>query len=106
VEVKGTGFNPYQELNLMMPEANQIAVRRQIAKDVASEAIKALFSKYWADSFELNRLEERLTEDIFFFTRNALPLEECSTNLNPLSQKEDASIAPSQEIPDHPSHEA
>jgi hypothetical protein len=44
----------------MMPEANQIAIRCQIAKDVASEAIKALFSKYWVDSFELNRLEERL----------------------------------------------
>lgn len=84
----------------MMPEANQIAIRRQIARDAAHEAVKALLTTYQADSFESNRLEERLTDDIFFFTRNALPLGECSADLNPLSQQEDTAIAPSHEIPD------
>ncbi|XPM57501.1 MAG: hypothetical protein EDM05_006420 [Leptolyngbya sp. IPPAS B-1204] len=61
----------------MMPETNQIAIRRQLAKDAASEAIKSLFTVYWADSFDVNRLQDRLVDLIFFL----LAMPKLSKNL-------------------------
>ncbi|MBF2046195.1 MAG: hypothetical protein IGS54_02150 [Elainella sp. C42_A2020_010] len=84
----------------MMPETNQIAIRRQLAKDAASETIKSLFTVYWANSFDVNRLQDRLVDLIFFFTRNAQALEEPHPSSERLSGSSNP-ITPSQEIPDH-----
>lgn len=83
----------------MMPETNQIAIRRQIAKDAASKAVTALFNVYWADSFDSNLLHDRLAEFIFFATRNAQPLAGPQPNLEQLAG-DDVFAAPTQEAPE------
>ena len=55
-------------------------VRQQTAKACAGEAVEALYSVYWSDSFEAERLEERLAEVILSFTRNARSLAELHPN--------------------------
>ena len=46
-------------------------VRYQTAKTCAGEAVEALYSVYWSDSFDAEGLESRLAETIAFFTRHA-----------------------------------
>ncbi|MEO0417083.1 MAG: hypothetical protein AAF226_19275 [Verrucomicrobiota bacterium] len=48
--------------------------RYQTAKACAGETIEALYSIYWADSFDAALLESRLAETVSFFTRNARSL--------------------------------
>lgn len=48
----------------------------EIAEHVASEAIEALMTVYWADSFNIELLQTRLMETIALHTRDALTLRE------------------------------
>jgi hypothetical protein len=50
--------------------------RYETAKECAGEALDALCTVYWADSFDTKTLRSRLTETIQAFTRNARSLEE------------------------------
>jgi hypothetical protein len=49
-------------------------VRQQTAKTCAGEAVEALYSVYWSDSFDAEGLEARLAEVILSFTRSAQSL--------------------------------
>lgn len=60
----------------MMAETHGSVERCEVARDVASEAIDALLTVYWADSLNTELLEDRLAETIQFFTRNALHLSD------------------------------
>jgi hypothetical protein len=50
--------------------------RYQAAKACAGEALEALYSVYWADSFDAESLELRLSETIHIFTQGARHLAE------------------------------
>lgn len=54
--------------------------RYRAASAVAGEAMDALYTAYWADSFQADLLQERLTEIILFFIRNARSLDEPHPN--------------------------
>lgn len=60
----------------MMPEKDQTQTRYQIATTAAGESVESLLTVYWADSFDADPLQNRLTETIAFFTRNSRKLEE------------------------------
>jgi hypothetical protein len=60
--------------------------RYQTAKACAGETIEALYSIYWADSFDAALLESRLVETVSFYTRDARRLSE--PHPNPDSLKE------------------
>ncbi len=49
---------------------------RQIAQSAAGEAIEALLSAFWADSFNAEGLEVRLAETIYSFIKDARRLNE------------------------------
>lgn len=68
--------------------------RYQTAKACAGEAVEALYSVYWADSFDAERLESRLAETIAFFTRNARSLAEPHPHPENLEQGGEGVIAP------------
>lgn len=71
--------------------------RLKTAQSVASEAIEALLSVYWGDSFALEQLEDRLTETVLFATRNARPLSEPHPHPE-LLEGEGEAIAPSRSL--------
>jgi hypothetical protein len=50
--------------------------RYQAAKACAGEALEALYSVYWADSFDYCQLEQSLAQTILTFTKNAIHLSE------------------------------
>jgi hypothetical protein len=49
---------------------------RQVAQSAAGEAIEALLSAFWADSFNAEGLEVRLVETIYPFIQDARRLHE------------------------------
>ena len=62
--------------------------RRQIARCCAGEAIEALYSTYWADSFDAALLESTLAETIYAFTQNARHLTEARADALKQRQEE------------------
>jgi hypothetical protein len=52
----------------------------QVAQSAAGEAIDAVLSVFWADSFNLEALESRLVETIHSFIKGARLLEEAHPN--------------------------
>lgn len=60
--------------------------RYQTAKACAGETIEALYSIYWADSFDAALLESRLAETVSFFTRSARSLTEPHPNPESLEE--------------------
>lgn len=68
--------------------------RYQTAKACAGEAVEALYSVYWADSFDAERLESRLAETIAFFTRHARHLSEPHPHPEELGQGGEGGVSP------------
>lgn len=68
--------------------------RYQTAKACAGEAVEALYSVYWADSFDAEGLESRLAETIAFFTRNARSLSEPHPHPEELEQGGEEVVSP------------
>lgn len=86
----------------------------QTAKVCAGETLEALYSVYWADSFDAALLESKLTEMIRGFTRNARrltavhPNPEVSESINTgaiAHQQISVTIASSQPSNDNPAEE-
>jgi hypothetical protein len=68
-------------------------IRYQTAKACAGEAVEALYSVYWADSFDAELLESRLAETIHLFTGNARGLAEPHPDPDGLEQGDAGAIA-------------
>jgi hypothetical protein len=67
--------------------------RYQTARDIADEAIDALLTMYWVDSFDADLLHGRLADLILFSTRNARSLTEPHPNPESLEEN-NVAIAP------------
>ncbi|MBW4523329.1 MAG: hypothetical protein KME16_27135 [Scytolyngbya sp. HA4215-MV1] len=67
----------------------------EIAQGAASEALDALYTVYWADSFQADLLETKLAELILFYTKEARPLSEPHPHPDQLDSEEASTIAPS-----------
>jgi hypothetical protein len=65
----------------------------EIAQDAASEALDALYTVYWADSFQADLLETKLAELILFYTKEARPLSEPHPHPEQLDDEEMGRIA-------------
>ncbi|MEP0926146.1 hypothetical protein NC993_02885 [Leptolyngbya sp. NM1-A1] len=79
----------------MMTDNTRYQTAYRTAKACAGEAVEALYSVYWADSFDAERLESRLAEMIAFFTRNARSLSEPHPHPKELEQQGDEIAIPS-----------
>lgn len=67
----------------------------QTAKGCAGEVLEALYTIYWADSFDAALLESRLVETIHFLTCNARKLTEPHPNPEALESDEGKLMLPS-----------
>lgn len=68
-------------------------LRYQAARSAAGEAIEALLTICWADSFDAELLQEQLSDLILTFIRNARSLEEPHPNPGEVEQTNHGRVA-------------
>ena len=78
----------------MMTDNTRYQTAYRAAKACAGEAVEALYSVYWADSFDAEGLETKLAEMIAFFTQNARSLSEPHPHPEELGQGDEGGVSP------------